>query len=284
MQLRKIDLKLPRGRRMSRWRDRLHRPLPCGCPPRQAVPDGIFSAMARGSSRPARCCVAQQKCSRWMNLVICPLMTPGGVFMDHFGAVQSIGLTCPGTRLHFLDTKAENLAAECQPLRSRWTASFRPDAARRGSERSPRHEQTRHTRRRNHPPCKPAPTTVAASRGSLTHTQTPTWGITVGFKQLLASKEVWLLACGPSKAEIVQRILQGRITPDVPASLSVAHPQPLLRGRGSGSGIACRIGWSGFFLTPDRFDGRGRVDWRSRDALRLRQRGFDHHAPAGDTR
>lgn len=72
------------------------------------------------------------------------------------------------------------------------------------------------------------PTTVAAARRYLTHAQTPTWGLTVGLKHLLASKEVWLLACGAGKAEIIQRTLQGKITTEVPASLLRSHPNSVL--------------------------------------------------------
>ena len=71
-------------------------------------------------------------------------------------------------------------------------------------------------------------TTVAAARRYLTHEQVPTWGVTVGLKHLLAAKEVWLLACGAGKAEIIQRTLKGEITPDVPASLLRMHPNSFL--------------------------------------------------------
>jgi glucosamine-6-phosphate deaminase len=52
--------------------------------------------------------------------------------------------------------------------------------------------------------------------------------VTVGLKQLLESKEVWLLACGASKAEIIQRTLHGEITTEVPASLLRPHPNAVL--------------------------------------------------------
>jgi len=71
-------------------------------------------------------------------------------------------------------------------------------------------------------------TTVAAAREYLTHEQVPTWGVTVGLKHLLTAKEVWLLACGAGKAEIIQRTLKGEITPDVPASLLRTHPNSFL--------------------------------------------------------
>ena len=50
------------------------------------------------------------------------------------------------------------------------------------------------------------------------------WGIGVGLKHLLGSKEVWMLATGPTKAEIIQRMVKGPITTDVPASLMRNHP------------------------------------------------------------
>lgn len=52
----------------------------------------------------------------------------------------------------------------------------------------------------------------------------PSWGLTVGLKQLLEAREVWLLACGEAKAAIVHRIVKGRIGPEVPASLFRDHP------------------------------------------------------------
>jgi glucosamine-6-phosphate deaminase len=68
------------------------------------------------------------------------------------------------------------------------------------------------------------PASVAASARYFSHHQLPTWGLTVGMKQLLASKEVWILAAGQAKAPIVQRIVSGPSDSSVPASLMQAHP------------------------------------------------------------
>lgn len=68
------------------------------------------------------------------------------------------------------------------------------------------------------------PTTVSSSAKYLTHANLPTWGIAVGLKHLLGSKEVWLLANGPKKAEIIHRATKGPIGPEVPASLLRNHP------------------------------------------------------------
>jgi glucosamine-6-phosphate deaminase len=66
--------------------------------------------------------------------------------------------------------------------------------------------------------------TIAASVRYLSHTNTPTWGITVGLGPLLASKEIWLLATGANKANIVRRALTGPVGTDVPATLLRDHP------------------------------------------------------------
>jgi glucosamine-6-phosphate deaminase len=66
--------------------------------------------------------------------------------------------------------------------------------------------------------------TIAASARYLSHPNVPTWGITVGLGQLLRSKEIWLLACGANKADIVRRALRGPVGTDVPATLLRDHP------------------------------------------------------------
>jgi glucosamine-6-phosphate isomerase len=65
--------------------------------------------------------------------------------------------------------------------------------------------------------------TVKASAGYLTHSNLPTWGIGIGLKHLLGSKEVWLLANGAKKAAIIQRTVKGAISNEVPASLLRKH-------------------------------------------------------------
>ena len=68
------------------------------------------------------------------------------------------------------------------------------------------------------------PSTVSSSAKYLTHSQLPKWGLGVGLKHLLASREVWLIANGPQKAEIIQRAVKGDISLDLPASLLRRHP------------------------------------------------------------
>jgi glucosamine-6-phosphate isomerase len=66
--------------------------------------------------------------------------------------------------------------------------------------------------------------TVSGSARYVTHDELPRWGLTVGMKQFFASREVWLVATGSAKAEIVARIVKGDVTDEVPASLMRRHP------------------------------------------------------------
>ena len=71
-------------------------------------------------------------------------------------------------------------------------------------------------------------TSIASSANYLAHSRLPTWGLTVGLKELLASREVWLVATGSSKADILERVCHGPVTLNVPASLLRAHLNCLL--------------------------------------------------------
>jgi glucosamine-6-phosphate isomerase len=66
--------------------------------------------------------------------------------------------------------------------------------------------------------------TVQSAARYFAHQNLPRWGLTVGLKAVLASKEVWLLANGPAKAGIIQQTVGGEIGPSNPASLLRQHP------------------------------------------------------------
>jgi glucosamine-6-phosphate deaminase len=51
----------------------------------------------------------------------------------------------------------------------------------------------------------------------------PTHGVTLGMAAILAAPEVWLLATGEGKAEILHRVLEEPATADVPASWLRSH-------------------------------------------------------------
>ncbi len=54
--------------------------------------------------------------------------------------------------------------------------------------------------------------------------EVPTQAISMGIRTILSAKKIVLLASGKAKAEAVQRMLEGEMTSDVPASLLQQHP------------------------------------------------------------
>lgn len=67
-------------------------------------------------------------------------------------------------------------------------------------------------------------TTVQSSARYFAHQNLPRWGLTVGLKAMLSSKQVWLVANGPAKAGIIRQTVRGEIGPSNPASLLRRHP------------------------------------------------------------
>jgi glucosamine-6-phosphate deaminase len=66
--------------------------------------------------------------------------------------------------------------------------------------------------------------TIASSARYFAHQNLPRWGLTVGLKTILECSEVWLLATGTAKADIIQRTVRGEIGAANPASLLRGHP------------------------------------------------------------
>ncbi len=69
------------------------------------------------------------------------------------------------------------------------------------------------------------PASIQSAAGYMDGREPPRWGITVGMKHLLEAKEVWLLATGEAKAEIVAQVVQGQPTTDIPTSLLNDHSE-----------------------------------------------------------
>lgn len=68
-------------------------------------------------------------------------------------------------------------------------------------------------------------TTIKAnSRFFATIDEVPRKAITMGIKSIMQAKKVILVANGPDKKDIVEKALQGPVTPDVPASILQFHP------------------------------------------------------------
>ena len=131
----------------------------------------------------------------------------------------------PGENFHVLATEAENLEQVCADYDAAIGEGF--DLAILGiglnghlgmNEPGTSAEATTH-RVDLHP------ASIQSAAGYMDGGEPPRWGITVGMKHLLAAKEVWLLATGEAKAEIVQKVAQGKPTTDIPASFLNDHPE-----------------------------------------------------------
>ena len=131
----------------------------------------------------------------------------------------------PGENFHVLATEAENLEQVCADYDAAIGEGF--DLAILGiglnghlgmNEPGTSAEATTH-RVELHP------ASIQSAAGYMDGGEPPRWGITVGMKHLLAAKEVWLLAAGEAKAEIVAQVAQGKPTTDIPASLLRDHPE-----------------------------------------------------------
>jgi glucosamine-6-phosphate deaminase len=69
-----------------------------------------------------------------------------------------------------------------------------------------------------------APETTRAAVRYFGDVPPPTWGVTIGLGPLRASREIWLLALGEGKADIVRDVLLLPVSADRPASLLRTHP------------------------------------------------------------
>ena len=52
----------------------------------------------------------------------------------------------------------------------------------------------------------------------------PLGGVTMGLVDIMHARKIVLAAKGPSKAAIVQKMIEGPVTEDVPASVLQLHP------------------------------------------------------------
>jgi glucosamine-6-phosphate deaminase len=66
--------------------------------------------------------------------------------------------------------------------------------------------------------------TIQSSARYFSHGNLPRWGLTIGLKSISRSKEIWLIAKGPTKADIIQRTVRGEVGASNPASLLRRHP------------------------------------------------------------
>ena len=66
----------------------------------------------------------------------------------------------------------------------------------------------------------------STSSGALAYGATirPSWGITIGIRELLEARELWLLVTGRHKRDILTSVVTGAIGPDLPATFVREHP------------------------------------------------------------
>ena len=211
----------------SLWRDRLRtNPRLRICLPSGHTPNKIYEAMGQSATKGH---------VSFREAEIFALDDFGGLAPDDEGRCANMlrryllrHIDLPKERFHFIDTEASDLEKVCRDYDAAIGTGFDLTLLGIGlnghlglNEPGASTESTTH-RVEMHP------STVQASAAYLTHSNLPTWGIGVGLKHLLGSKEVWLLANGAKKASIIQRTLKGEISNEVPASLLRRHPNSFL--------------------------------------------------------
>jgi glucosamine-6-phosphate deaminase len=65
--------------------------------------------------------------------------------------------------------------------------------------------------------------TIRSSARYFNHGNLPRWGLTVGLRPILASNEVWILATGSGKADIIRETVHSNIGVNIPATLLRHH-------------------------------------------------------------
>jgi 6-phosphogluconolactonase/glucosamine-6-phosphate isomerase/deaminase len=208
----------------SFWRDRLRaNPRLKMCLPSGHTPNKIYAAMGRA--------VAEGKVS-FAEAEIFALDDFGGLAAEDPGRCANMlrrylldFIDLREERFHPIDTTSPNLEQVCRDYEATIGTGFDLTLLGLGLNghlglNEPGSAPDSLTRR-----VEMHPTTISASSSYLTHAQLPTWGVAVGLKQLLASKEVWLLANGPAKAAIVHGALTSPIDASLPASFLCKHPR-----------------------------------------------------------
>lgn len=208
---------------VSLWRDRLRlNPALKQCAPSGHTPQRVFAAMARS--------VAAGEVT-FAEAQVFLLDEFGGLPPDDAGRCEGMvrrdlisQIDLPAAQFHTINTDTENTDTVCRNYDATIGSGF--DLVILGiglnghlGMNEPGSEPDSPTRR-----VELAEATIQGAARYVSGDKLPTWGITVGLKQILASHEVWVLANGSSKAEIIQRALKGNASTAVPASLLQQHP------------------------------------------------------------
>lgn len=207
----------------SLWRDRLHRnPGLKMCLPSGTTPAGIYAEMAKT----ARAGLVSFKYAR-----VFALDEFGGLAPDDPGRTRHTlqrqlldGVDLPRSAFHFLEPDVPDTNQACQEYDDEIGDGF--DLMLLGiglnghlGMNEPGSAVDSPTRR-----AELQASTVRSSARYFAHQNLPQWGLTVGLKAVLGSREVWLLANGPTKAGIIEQTVRGEIGSANPASLLRRHP------------------------------------------------------------
>jgi glucosamine-6-phosphate deaminase len=207
----------------SLWRDRLHtKPDLKICLPSGNTPAGIYAEMSRS---------AGAGLVSFKHATVFALDEFGGLAPDDPGRTRHTlqrqlldAVDLPPAAFHFLDPDHADTTQHCTDYDAAIGDGF--DLMLLGiglnghlgmnEPGSPENSPTRRVELHG--------STVQSSARYFAHHNLPRWGVTVGLQAVLASKEVWLLANGASKAGIIEQTVRGEIGSSNPASLLRQHP------------------------------------------------------------
>jgi glucosamine-6-phosphate deaminase len=207
----------------SLWRDRLRtKPDLKMCLPSGTTPAGIYAEMSDCAGTGL---VSFERASVFALDEFSGLATDDPGLTRHMLQRQLIGaVDLPPTAFHFLDPDVPDIAQHCIDYEAAMGDGF--DLMLLGiglnghlgmnEPGSPVDSSTRRVELHG--------TTVQSSARYFAHHNLPHWGLTVGLRNILASKEVWLIANGAAKAAIIQQTVRGDISSSNPASLLRRHP------------------------------------------------------------
>ena len=70
--------------------------------------------------------------------------------------------------------------------------------------------------------------TINANKIYFDENPMPGYALTMGIKQIMAAKKIILIATGPKKAEAIRNMIEGPVTPQVPASILQEHDDVII--------------------------------------------------------
>ena len=140
------------------------------------------------------------------------------------------GLDILEENVHFLDGNAEDADAECKRYDAEIVAAGGIDIQLLGIGNNahigfnePADEFTDGSFR-----VKLTDSTINANKIYFDENPMPGYALTMGVNQIMAAKKIILIATGPKKAEAIKNTVQGKVTPQVPASILQNHDDVII--------------------------------------------------------